>query len=104
MMDGNMMEDAGPELESVERRADASRLPRFSFRWCRFSLQSILLLVVIISLALGWWRDHHRLQTELEALRNPPQAWDTSQVLGPPDTPGAGDISTAWASATPDGR
>lgn len=29
-------------------------------------------------------------------------AWAPSQVTGPPNTPGAGDIQTAWASATPD--
>jgi hypothetical protein len=32
------------------------------------------------------------------------QAWSPSQVTGPPNTPGAGDIQTAWASATQDGQ
>ena len=32
------------------------------------------------------------------------RSWGTSQVLGPPDTAGAGDISTAWASASQDGQ
>jgi hypothetical protein len=104
MVDGKVMDDAGREIGGMESGRAASVLPRFRFRWCRFSMQSILLLMVIISLALGWWRDHRRLQAELYALRNPRRSWDTSQVLGPPDTPGAGDISTAWASATPDGQ
>lgn len=30
------------------------------------------------------------------------RAWGPEQALGPPDTPGAGDIQTAWASRTPD--
>jgi hypothetical protein len=53
-------------------------------------------------LALGWWRDRVRLEREIEALRNPVRGWDTDQVLGRPDTPGAGDIRTAWASAHQD--
>lgn len=32
------------------------------------------------------------------------RAWGPEQVTGPPDTPGAGDIQTAWASATEDGQ
>ena len=30
-------------------------------------------------------------------------SWDAKQMIGPPNTPNAGDITTAWASATPDG-
>lgn len=30
--------------------------------------------------------------------------WSTEQVLGPPNTPNAGDIPTAWTSNTPDGQ
>jgi hypothetical protein len=36
--------------------------------------------------------------------RPPKRAWGPEQATGPPDTPGAGDIVTAWASATPDGQ
>lgn len=32
------------------------------------------------------------------------RAWGPEQALGPPDTPGTGDIQTAWASTTPDDR
>src|SRR5688572_12697187 len=32
----------------------------------------------------------------------PKRSWGPEQALGEPDTPGAGDITTAWASATPD--
>jgi hypothetical protein len=103
-MDGNMIESVGRAPDGMEPRADRPKPARFSLRWCRFSLQSFLLVMVIVSLALAWWRDHRRLQEEIHAIRNPRRSWDTSQVLGPPDTPGAGDISTAWASATPDGR
>src|SRR5262245_13784780 len=36
--------------------------------------------------------------------RPAPRAWGPEQATGKPDTPGAGDIVTAWASATPDGQ
>lgn len=32
------------------------------------------------------------------------RAWSVVQATGPPNTPGAGDIPTAWASATQDGQ
>ena len=32
------------------------------------------------------------------------RAWGPEQALGAPDTPGSGDIQTAWASATQDGQ
>jgi hypothetical protein len=42
------------------------------------------------------WRD-------LTAQPKPaPRAWGPEQATGPPDTPGAGDIQTAWASLTQD--
>jgi hypothetical protein len=44
------------------------------------------------------WRD--RTADRQPAKRN----WGTEQATGKPDTPGAGDIVTAWASATPDGQ
>lgn len=36
-------------------------------------------------------------------IQNPGPRWDTVQATGPPDTPGSGDITTAWASSSPDG-
>ena len=44
------------------------------------------------------WRD--RTSDPRPAKRN----WGPEQATGAPDTPGAGDIVTAWASATPDGQ
>jgi hypothetical protein len=41
------------------------------------------------------WRD-------LTAIPSPARAWGPEQVIGPPDTPSAGDFGTAWASLTPD--
>ena len=37
-------------------------------------------------------------------IGNAGQSWSPAQAAGPPNTPGAGDIETAWASATPDGQ
>lgn len=44
------------------------------------------------------WRDRRGDQPR------PKHNWSPEQATGPPDTPGAGDIVTAWASATPDGQ
>src|SRR5437764_10352181 len=37
----------------------------------------------------------------IHSTRNVP-SWSVFQAVGPPDTPGAGDIVTAWASAMQD--
>src|SRR5436853_930658 len=39
----------------------------------------------------------------IHSTRNVPN-WSVLQAVGPPDTPGAGDIVTAWASATTDSQ
>jgi hypothetical protein len=36
--------------------------------------------------------------------QGPPRSWGCEQAAGEPNTEGAGDIVTAWASATPDGQ
>jgi len=43
------------------------------------------------------WRD-------LTATPKVKRAWGPEQATGPPDTPQAGDIQTAWASLTPDNQ
>jgi hypothetical protein len=40
---------------------------------------------------------------DLAGQRKQKRAWGTEQLIGPPDTPQAGDCQTAWASATQDG-
>src|SRR5882724_12617226 len=39
----------------------------------------------------------------IHSTRNVP-SWSVHQAVGPPDTPGAGDIVTAWASASTDSQ
>ncbi|MEO1525015.1 MAG: hypothetical protein AAFX06_06240 [Planctomycetota bacterium] len=70
----------------------------------RFSLGAMLLLVVLAAVAFGWWNDRKRLLNRIEALEFEDSPWGTSQVIGPPDTTGFGDIRTAWASGTPDSQ
>ncbi|MEW4527407.1 bZIP transcription factor [Maioricimonas sp. JC845] len=41
---------------------------------------------------------------ERVSVDSPKRAWGTEQLLGEPDTMAAGDIQTAWASLTPDGK
>jgi hypothetical protein len=79
-------------------------LPKQPWRLIRFRIFTVLLLVVIVSLSLSWWRDHKFLSYRLHQLQNPERAWDVSQATGPPNTKGAGDIPTAWASASQDGQ
>ena len=70
----------------------------------RFSLGSMLLLLVIAALVFGWWNDRQRLMKRIDALESEESSWGTHQVTGPPDTSGAGDLPTAWASRTQDSQ
>lgn len=45
------------------------------------------------------WRDQ-----SADAANRPKRSWGPEQVVGKPDTDRAGDIQTAWASASPDNQ
>jgi hypothetical protein len=77
-------------------------IPKHPWRWVRFRIATVFLLVVIVALSLSWWRDHKFLAHRLYQMQNPTRAWDVSQATGPPNTKGGGDIPTAWASASQD--
>jgi hypothetical protein len=77
-------------------------IPKQPWKWIRFRIATILLLVAVLALALAWWRDHQRLAAELYRIQNPSTGWGIEQATGLPNTSGPGDISTAWASATQD--
>jgi hypothetical protein len=77
-------------------------IPKQPWRWIRFRISTILLLVAILALILAWRRDHQQLAEQLYQIQNPVTGWSVHQVTGPPNTSGPGDISTAWASATQD--
>jgi hypothetical protein len=79
-------------------------IPKQPWRWPRFRIVTILLLVTIAAISLAWWRDHQLLSMQIYPLKNPNVGWDTSQATGAPNTTGPGDITTAWASASPDGQ
>ena len=80
-------------------------IPKQPWKWLRFRIVTILLLMAIVAISLAWYRDHQRLSRELYLIRNPTGGgWGVEQATGPPNTAGPGDISTAWASATPDGQ
>jgi hypothetical protein len=78
------------------------RIPKRPLRLIQFRISTIMLLMAIVALGLGWRRDHKQLRGQLYQLENPAADWGTNQVTGPPDTTSAGDIRTAWASLTPD--
>jgi hypothetical protein len=77
-------------------------IPKQPWRWIRFRIATILLLVAVLALSLAWWRDHQRLAGELYRIQHPSSGWGAEHATGPPNTAGPGDISTAWASATQD--
>jgi hypothetical protein len=79
-------------------------IPKQPWRWIRFRISTILLLVAIVAMALAWHRDHQNLTAQLYQIQNPVKSWSVHQATGPPNTSGPGDISTAWASATQDGQ
>ena len=61
--------------------------------------------MVIAAIVFGWWRDHRRLTAELAKYRvTVTGTWGTIEATGRPNTHNAGDIPTAWASATQDGQ
>ena len=77
------------------------KIPRW-FSLPQFRLGTLFAIVVIFAILGGWWSDHRRLSQQIYELQNPGPRWDTSQATGPPNTPGSGDIQTAWASSMPD--
>lgn len=86
-------------------------LPRPKAAWFQFSLRSLMLFVVVVCLGLSWWLDRQQLEERIQAIegRFAPSSitgasWGIEQVTGPPNTSGSGDIPTAWASSTQDGK
>lgn len=70
------------------------------------SLQGCLLAVVAICVLLELPAMSRRSSHGEEILLMPAggRGWGPEQASGPPNTPQAGDITTAWASSSPDGQ
>jgi hypothetical protein len=81
-----------------------TRAKRLFAYGARFRLSSLLLLTAIVAILLAWRRDHLQLAARIQRLENPNPHWGVDEATGPPDTQGYGDITTAWASKTPDGQ
>ncbi len=107
----SVVEDA-PEVDPEVSATEKPKRRRLSFglgwlrrfrlrRLLQFRLTTLLWMVVVISILFAWRRDRQLL---IEQFRNREANWGTDQVIGEPDTPGYGDIPTAWASATQDGQ
>jgi hypothetical protein len=64
------------------------------------------MMVVVVAILSLWWKDHNELTRELSkyAAYQPNSNWSFNEVTGKPNTSLAGDIPTAWASATQDGQ
>jgi hypothetical protein len=66
----------------------------------RFRLASLIWASLVAAILMMWHRDRQALIAKYTvSSRN---AWSIDQVLGRPNTTGAGDIPTAWASALQD--
>jgi hypothetical protein len=78
-------------------------IPKAPWRWIRFRLVTVLLLVTIVALALAWRRDHQRMVAEIAALRYPGPYYESTQATGPPNATSSEDSSSAWCPATADG-
>jgi hypothetical protein len=79
-------------------------IPKQPWRWIRFRISTILLLVAILAIVLAWRRDHRELVAELRRLETPYPNYQTEQALGPPDAPNRGDSPLAWCPATDGGK
>jgi hypothetical protein len=79
------------------------RIPKQPWRWIRFRITTILLMVAMLAMALAWWRDHQRLSAEVNRLQYPGPNWQPVEATGPPNT-AAGDGQTAWCHLTSDGQ
>jgi len=79
------------------------RIPKQPWRWIRFRIVTILLLIVILAMGLAWYRDHARLTSEIDRLTYPGPHWEASQATGPPNS-GTSEAPTAWCSLTADGQ
>lgn len=73
-----------------------------SMKLPKVRLSNLLLLMACFAILMAWQRDRNRLINQLTRGLN--RSWANSQATGPPDTPGSGDLPTAWASLTPDGQ
>ncbi len=86
-----------------DHRHDVSGLSRIWKYRPKLSLTSLLWLILLCAILLLWWKDHQNLTRQLASFSSSSRnSWSIDQVLGKPDTTGFGDISTAWASSTPD--
>jgi hypothetical protein len=78
-------------------------IPKQPWRWIRFRIGTVLLLVAILAMALSWRQDHQKLAAEIHRLRTPYPHYEAAQAIGPPDAETASDSSRTWCPATMNG-
>lgn len=58
---------------------------------------------VVVAIAILWLQEKSKVAKRVETFnRQTTESWSISQIMGPRNTAGFGDISTAWASRSPD--
>lgn len=74
------------------------------FSYFRFSVSSIFWSCLLVAILMLWTRERTIHVNELAKLNSRGfTGWSAEQIVGPPDTPYFGDVTTAWASKSPDG-
>lgn len=90
------------QTSAAEREGMAANRFRRLKLWPRVSLQSLFWLSLMAALCTLWYLDRTKLIEQLEVRQGfVTNSWSIDQVRGPPDTIGFGDLSTAWASRSP---
>jgi hypothetical protein len=79
-------------------------VPKKPWLWFRYRIVTFLLLIAIVAILLSWRRDHSQLVERIRQIQSPRGSYCANQVIGPPNTAGPGDLSTAWASAEQDNQ
>jgi hypothetical protein len=75
-------------------------MPKQPWRWLRFRITTVLLLIAIIAILLSWRRDHQQQQAEIYLLQNPYPYYQASQATGEPNAGTISDSPRSWCPAT----
>jgi hypothetical protein len=78
-------------------------IPKQPWQWIRCNLVTVLLLVVIVAIAVAWFRDRQRMMNELAQMQYRWPNYQAAQAAGPPNSQRTGDSPAAWCPATADG-
>lgn len=101
-MDSAVAKSVGPTVTANPESLKSIRKRLFGH--FRFSVSSIFWSCLLVAILMLWTRERSIHMNQLAKLTSRGfTGWTADQIVGEPDTPYFGDVTTAWASATPDG-